>query len=290
MKHFIFAIIAVATALAAQTGPLPTPSPLTSLFPSMPGWSMEEKAEVFLPETLYEHINGAAENFLSYDFRQLAVQNYHSEQKSISAEIYFHGTPENAFGIYSSEKPLAGNYLPIGGQGYAEEGVLNFVSDGYYIKLNGFGFGPEGEAVLTVLAEKICRAMGGENTLPKILQAFPAAGKLAHSERFILNDFLGHEFLHSAYVADYQVDGEKFQLFIINAGSAGQARAMLEKYTTLDKTNSHAEIRPGKLLINDPYNGPLQLFWQKNFICGSSSQAAAATGPLAILARNLTER
>ncbi|MBN2400557.1 hypothetical protein EH223_09200 [candidate division KSB1 bacterium] len=287
MKHLILFIMVVATVLAAPSGPLPTSSPLTSLFPPMPGWSMEEKAEVYMPETLYEHINGAAENFLSYDFKQLAVRNYTREQKSLSAEIYFHGTPENAFGIYSSEKPLAGKYLPIGSQGYAEEGVLNFVSGRYYVKLNSFGLGPEGEKVLTLLAEKICRAIGAENTLPKILRAFPAAGKLVHSERFILNNFLGHEFLHSAYVADYQADRKKFQLFIIDAGSADQARAMLTKYTALDKVNSQPDIRPGKLFINDPYNGPLQLLWQGKFICGCTGQSQAASALLDETGRHL---
>ncbi len=216
MKAMTCVLITAALALAAPAAAGEPSRPLASLFPQLPGWHMEEKAELFLPETLYEHIDGAAENFLNYDFEQLAVQNYSREQKSLSAEIYFHGKPENAFGIYSSEKPLAGNYFTIGGQAYAEEGVLNFICDAYYVKLNGFGLGPQDGDILPSLARQIAAAIGGSNALPKILDAFPTAGKQANSERFILNNFLGHDFLHSAYAADYLVNGQNFQLFVID--------------------------------------------------------------------------
>ena len=275
MKQAVLALIVIV--LAAQAVPAANPArPLASFFPELAGWSRAEKTEIFLPENLYEHINGAAENFLNYDFEQLAVQTYTREPMSISAEIYFHGTPEKAFGIYSSEKPLNGNYFTVGGQAYAEEGVLNFVCDAYYIKLNGFALGPEGAAILSMLAEKIARAIGGENRLPKILEAFPAVGKRVHSERFILNNFLGHDFLHSAYVADYRVDGQDFQLFVIDAGSEAQARTMLGKYAALDKSKPLPEIKPGALTVNDPYNGPMQLFWRGKFICGGNGPAAGA--------------
>ena len=124
------------------------------------------------------------------------MQNYADRQKrALSAEIYFHSTPENAFGIYGSERPLAGDYLAIGGQGYYEEGVLNFFSGAYYVKLNGFDLGADGRAVLQVLAERIAAAIGGSSSLPVILAAFPIQGKVAHSERYIANNFLGNLFL-----------------------------------------------------------------------------------------------
>jgi len=286
MKHGAMAISAIVFMLLVQTTTASQVLPLVSFFPELEGWRKTGHPKLFQPETLYEHINGAAENFLSFDFRQLAVLTYINDQKqSLSAEIYFQATPENAFGIYSSEKPLKGSYFSIGSQGYAEEGVLNFISDAYYIKLNSFDLGPEGKAVMISLAEKITQVIGGQNALPKILTAFPDNGKLAHSERFIRTNFLGHEFLHAAYLADYLIDGQRFQLFIIQTGSEVQARAMLEKYAALDKEKTWASIQPGAWVIQDPYNGVMQLYWQGKFICGSSSQKAA--GHIATLARNL---
>ncbi|MCG2812839.1 MAG: hypothetical protein L6428_15510 [Candidatus Aminicenantes bacterium] len=291
MNRVNLIIISIFAGLALQSGLAAPSRPLPSLFPELPGWQKQGKAETFLPETLYEHINGAAENFLGYDFEQLAVQNYENGQKqTMIAEIYFHGRLENAFGIYSSEKPLAGDYFPIGSQGYAEEGVLNFFCDAYYVKLNSFDLGRQGKAVLTALAENIAAAIGGKNVLPEMLAAFPAPGKIPHGERYILHNFLGHDFLHSAFTADYEQQGAKFQLFIIRAGSEENAAALLQKYAALDKKNPAPVVKPGLLTINDPYNGPIRLSWRGELIWGMVGPQAAADALLETMAEKLAKQ
>lgn len=261
---------------------------LAVLFPDIAGWQKKGATETFFPENLYKYIDGAAENFLNYDFKQLAVQNYANDQgQALSAEIYFHGTPENAFGIYSSEKPAVGKYFELGSQGYAEAGILNFLCSAYYVKLSGFELGQDGQDVLATLGRAMVSKIGAKAALPKILQAFPGAGKIPNSERFILNNFLGHAFLHAAYVADYQVEGQNFQLFIISAGSEKEARIMLEKYAALAKEKTQHNIQPGGLTINDPYNGPIQIFWRGKFICGSSGQNDSSAEYLSTLSNLL---
>jgi hypothetical protein len=287
-RFFIVFMVAV---LALQSATPTPPRPAASLFPELTGWQKQGDAETFLPETLYEHINGAAENFLGYGFRELAVQNYGNEKKqTLGAEIYFHGSLENAFGIYGSEKPLAGDYFSMGGQGYAEEGVLNFFCDAYYVKLNSFDLGPQSRPVLIALAEKIVAAIGGRNTLPDILEAFPAAGKIAHSERYFLHNFLGHDFLYSTFTADYERQGRKFQLFILQAGTEEAARALLRKYAALDKNNPAPAIIPGPLTIQDPYNGPIPLVWRGNYIWGVIGATAEADDTLEALGLRMAGR
>jgi hypothetical protein len=120
-----------------------------------------------------------------------------------------------------------------------------------------------------------------------MLEAFPTAGKVDHSERFMLNDFLGHEFLHSAYVADYKLDGQNFQLFVMCAASEAAARVMLERYAALDKGGPGPGVRPGTRTIDDPYNGPILVSWQGQYICGSTGRGEAAAKALALLAGKL---
>lgn len=272
---------------AALSGQTPDPA---KLFPDIAGWQKKGAVETYSPENLYEYIDGAAENFISYDCQQLAVQNYaNARGQALCAEVYFHGSTENAFGIYSSEKPLAGDYLELGGQGYIEAGILNFVCSAYYVKLSGFELGSDGRDVLTNLGRALAGKIDARASLPEILRTFPGAGKIANSERFILNNFLGLDFLHAAYTADYRVNGQNFQLFIIKAGSEVAARGMLERYAALDKTKQDRDIRIGALTINDPYNGPQQLIWNGEYICGSGSQAAAVSALLAELAGNLAK-
>jgi hypothetical protein len=259
-----------------------------ALFPELDGWSRDGKTESFGPDNLYEHIDGAAENFLACGFERLAVQNYvNAGKQSLTAEIYFHGTPENAFAIYASEKPLAGDYLAVGSEGYAEEGVLNFISDAFYVKLNSFDLAPAQSGALPALAEKIVAAIHGRNELPAALAAFPVRGKVAHSERYILNNFLGLDFLGAAFSADYEAPGEKFRLFVMKTKGGDHARALLTRWAALDKGRSAGEMQPGSLTINDPYNGPVRLYWQGAFICGGLGGGEEVDGLLKELAEKL---
>ncbi len=287
---FCLTLILFAPLPAAASGPSAA-ADIAAFLPELQGWQKSGSAETYAPETLYEHIDGAAENFLAYGFEKLAVQNYaNRDRQALTAEIYFHGTPENAFGIYSSEKPLAGNYIQVGGQGYEEEGVLNFVNGAFYVKLNGFDLGPAQAGVLKALAEKIALAINGPNTLPAILGVFPALGKVAHSERYIAGNFLGHEFLLPAFTADYELQGKKFRLFIMKTGDEEKSRSLLRRYAALDKESVAGEIRPGAMTVNDPYNGTVRISWQGAYIWGATGQQSEAAAHIEEIARNLAGR
>ena len=59
---------------------------------------MSAAPQSYLPETLFEYINGAAEIYLAYDFKELAVGNYESgkDEASLSIEIYDMGNKINS--------------------------------------------------------------------------------------------------------------------------------------------------------------------------------------------------
>jgi hypothetical protein len=158
--------------------------------------------------------------------------------------------------------------------------VLNFISDAFYVKLNGFDLGAAGAGVLRTLAEKTVVAINGRNALPAALAAFPARGKVAHSERYILNNFLGHDFLGAAFTADYGAPGEKSRLFVMKTKNEDDARALLSRWAALDKGQAAGEIQPGSLRIDDPYNGPLRLYWQGTLIWGMVGKAPLVSDPL----------
>ena len=285
MKKPLIALACLA--LAALPAPAAGEPGLPSFFPDLPGWSRDGAVEQFAPDNLYEHIDGAAENFLACGFELLAVQNYvNGKKQALTAEIYFHGTPENAFAIYSSERPQAGAYLALGGEGYHEEGVLNFVSDAYYVKLNAFDLGPEGDDTLQALAAAIAARIAGRNVLPPELSFFPAAGRIAHSERYILSNFLGHEFLGAAFAVDYERGGKGFRLFLM---SPVDPAVVLGRWAALDKGFS-GEVRPGTLRIADPYNGPMRLVWQRGYICGSIGEGKEIDAALDELVASLPLR
>ncbi len=236
-------------------------------FPQMEGWQQPEKPQLFSPETLYEYINGAADLYLTYEFQDLNVAEYRNAKKaSVTIEIYRHGNPTQAFGIYSQERLANARFLDIGAQGYQEPMVLNFVTGPYYVKINGYETGPEDEKTLLSFGRKVEAILGGKSSLPAILSSFPQEGKKKNSEKFISKNFLGYSFLHSGFTADYEAAGKKFKIFIIQGKNQGDCKDMMEKY--LARTKNEAKAAEGPYRLKDPYHGQLELFWKGSHIWG----------------------
>ena len=71
-------IVLILALAAALTSPAPGSqkigaSSLTSLLPQVANWKAAEGVQRYSPETLYEFIDGAAEAYISYDFKELIV-------------------------------------------------------------------------------------------------------------------------------------------------------------------------------------------------------------------------
>jgi hypothetical protein len=239
-------------------------------FPSIAinGWRQSGGIQTFSPRKLYDYIDGAADLYLTYDFQELKVTEYLNEKKaSVTVEIYRHGTPFHAFGIYSQERLGNANFLDVGAQGYSEKNILNFVSGNYYVKINSFHTGSEDEKVLLAFAKEVADHLGGKGALPLILSAFPEEGKKKNSEKFIAQDFLGYSFLHSAFTADYELPGKKFKLYVIEGADREDCGSMIRKY--LQQTGDQRKnVAEGRYTLPDPYHGEMDLVWKGRYIWG----------------------
>ncbi len=231
-------------------------SSLQSLLPQVAGWSLREKPQTFLPATLFEYINGAAEAYLSYDFRELIVAQYQDKmsRRSLTIEIYDLGDDRNSFGIYSSERYPESQFIPVGNQGYLEEGTLNFIIGSKYVKLLCYDCGENSESVLKQFALDVATRVKERGTLPPLLEYFPREGLVANSEKFILRNVLGFSFLHDGYLASYQDAGLEFDLFIIAGNNEAEATEMIKQYLSAHKKNNKFfEEIPLGYHIKDPY-------------------------------------
>lgn len=236
-------------------------------FPSVDGWTLAGQPQVFSPDTLYDYINGGSDLYLKYEFEALTVVEYRKGTMSVSAEAYRHRTPDHAFGIYSQERVPGAAFLPIGAQGYYENGVCNFIQRGYYVKLSGENTGTEDRTILVGFARRISENLPGPSALPEVLSAFPAEGKKANAEKFIAKDFLGYGFLHSGFTADFERSGRRYQLFVIVGDDPADARAMLQQY--LKQIKHDAPAVDGAFEVTDPYHGAMALLWKGRHIWGT---------------------
>lgn len=235
------------------------------VFPEIPGLALTTEAMVYDASNLWEFINGAAELYVIYRFVDLHIAYYRSADRAeIRAEVYRHSTTEDAFGMYSQERSAESHFLPIGTQGYAEDGILNFLAGEYYVKLSSNSFGDTVQQSMLKVARAMEGALGGPTSWPDVLALLPSRNRLPNSEQYVAESFLGYSFLKGAYVAQYR-EGDLFQVFIIPATSDSGARAML---AALSKVNHSPASGDTLRTIRDAHQGDMVVFCTGRYLAG----------------------
>jgi hypothetical protein len=105
----------------------------------MDNWETKNEPLYCVGEDLYELINGGAEIYHEYGFKEIISQEYESlNGKSINLEIYKMENSVSAFGIYSFKTSSDGKKIDIGNEALLEDYYLNFWKGEYLITLVGF--------------------------------------------------------------------------------------------------------------------------------------------------------
>lgn len=242
---------------------------IRSLLPEIESWKFSEAPQNYLSETLYEYINGAAEIYLGYDFKELIVGLYKKAdtEASVSIEIYDMGNEKNSFGIYSAERFPDNRFIPVGLQGYLEEGAMNFIVGNYYIKLLCFDCEDGSESFLRLFSQEILMRIKEKGQLPPLLQVFPREDLIPNSEKFILYNFMGYEFLNNGYLANYKKGELEFECFIIEGKNSEETRNMLARYLAARNKESIQKISFGYHL-KDRYYHNIYLARIEDYLCG----------------------
>lgn len=243
---FIFFTIGFYGAVSDQFG--------SDSFPRIDGLEFDGKAEVYYPDSLFEYIDGAADQFLEYDFKVLFSRNYKGpDGKAITIDVYKHKNLTNAFGIYSQEKPDIGNFIDVGSQGYYEEGILNFFKGPYYVKISSFDLGKNEKTKLIETAKNISGKFGGSGTFPDEIKLFPVKNRVLNSEKYVSRNFLGYHFLNSAFISTYMIGGKEKKAFIISAGNKKNAQKIINEYRKyMDRKNVGVENIKSRYIFPDP--------------------------------------
>lgn len=236
-------------------------------FPGHSGWELSTDFPVYSPDNLWDYINGAADGYLTYGFRNLYMAEYTKGKNRIKVEVYIHKDEKNAFGIYTAERSPDYNFLDIGVQGYQSGGALNYFTGNKYIKMHTDSDKNSIHKAMKDIAQKLAENQEGSPDFPDILNYFPQKAKMPHRERFIARNFLGHEFFNEVFTADYKVNNEKFTLFITEKSSPEECKMLIRNY--MDFTGQEiSPVEQGLFLIKDRYNGDIPLIWDGKYIYG----------------------
>lgn len=235
------------------------------VFPNLDGYKKITKYPVYVPDNLWDFINGAADTYLALGFVDLHVAEYKKAKDVIKLEVYHHSDNTMAFGIYSSERSPSFRFLNLGTQGYIADGSINYFKGNYYVKIRTFSTKEKVLHSAESLAVKVAESLEGEAVMPAVLSQFPTEGKKQNEETFINESVLGHKFLNRAFKAVYEVGTDNFSIFIIDNKSDEETWKTAELY--LKSTGIDAvESATAKYVLNDGYNGTIFLAWKNERI------------------------
>jgi hypothetical protein len=243
-------------------------------FPEVEGWTLAGEVLTYDADNLWEYINGAAELFVQYDVQTCRTADLAAGDLVVTVDLYDMGTPLNAFGVFKQENP--------GGPPLARA-VMAAVSPPYqaillkgatYVKVNAI----EGELTDTSgreLLEALADALPGSTTLPAELGLLPEDGKVAGSDGYQRQGFLGLTELPGCVYAEYSDDGDQtWQGFVVlpPAGSSQASvwDALAEDWTLLEGAGLTVLYR------DIPYRGLVGVAMADGSIVGVSGAADQA--------------
>lgn len=237
----------------------------SNLFPQIAGWKIQEEKRVYNAGDLWEHIDGAADIFLSYYFQDLHIAEYSSRDVIIRVELYRHSSLANTYGIFTAERMPDYPQVTTGSVGYKSQGVLNFMTGNYYVKVMSAGVKEADENSIAMIAAQVDVQLAQPKGLPEELKLFPEKGKVLLSEGFIAQNFLGYSFFRAAFSARYGNMGE-VQLFIIRL-TPEEVQKILDLYIAIVKEDK-VQLKDGLYTINDLFNGTVFLMLKGGTLAG----------------------
>ena len=197
------------------------------------GWELHDKVMQFTPENLYEQINGRAEYYLAYDAIGATFASFDKSTDDsvfINLSIYDMGTPTNAFGVFSGERPLDATRLKLGRDAY-HMGANHYILHGqYYIQVTAADNTDELQQVCMDLAEKVTDFLQDSGQPVWGLTALPETDRVPQSVQYFLVDALGLDFMRNTYAAKYYKGKSIVSIFLSQQDSPESARETFAKF------------------------------------------------------------
>ena len=200
---------------------------------SVPGWTPLGPVEEFTAETLYEKINGRAEQYLAYDVEGLTCLSLAAADGTdafIDVYVYAMGTPLRAFGIFSVERSPDEPAADLGRGGYCAGASYFFWHGAYYVQVMPSDQAePSARAALDV-ATQLIEGLPDTGDPVQGLQLLPPDRRIPRTEQYLLRDALSLDFLANTWTAQYLYGDVEVASFVSAQASPEEAARALESY------------------------------------------------------------
>jgi len=227
------------------------------------GWSQNGPARVYEADNLFEYMDGNAEGYLIYGFRNMHGVNCEKGPVTFVIDISDMGDADSAYGMFSAARDprVATERIGMGGQIVPRRAI--FAKGRYYVEI---ATNPEGDhtAALRQWVAALDRTVEGSTAVPAALNWLPAEGQ--QSARLIPESVLGIRLLKRGYVAQYEFG----KAFVVLEESPESAGAVMEKLRARFGETAPVNIAAEAFQASDNYLGKLCIFRKGRLIGGYS--------------------
>ncbi len=173
-KRFIiiFSAILMAGSLFGLSGKNENRS--IDIFPgNIMNWNMKGTPDVYKGDDLFLYINGGADIYQEYGFKEVYSVEYEKEGAGrISVEIYHMDSPTSAFGIFSFKTGGKWKESKNGNLYFPEEYYQNILADNYLITITSIDINEKTERAIRIFRKTIEKKISGNSLIPGIIDLF----------------------------------------------------------------------------------------------------------------------
>ena len=207
--------------------------------PEAMGWKWDRKVITIKGKSLYKYIDGAAEVYLAYNFREVIIGRYvKTNHPEIIADVYRMGSSEDAFGVFSLE-----HQDPAVGIGQGSEfggSLLRFWKGRYFVTVLGNGTGKKLEEAVLNLGRELAKGIKETGRLPRLLGYLPDMDSLPQTDRvcFVRNHILLNRCFFISHQNILRLDNDVEAVIARYPLGKNKLRVLLIRYPTTPKAYS----------------------------------------------------
>jgi hypothetical protein len=187
--------------------------PLPEKFAAV-GAERSTDVSTYSPDSLWQYIDGGADQYLDYGFREVKTAEYRLGNEDIVVDVFEFSDATNAYGLYSVLRPEEPDIIDIGVEGYVAPASVEFVKANRLVRLVAFDESNQTRLLLVGIAKIIAESIEGTADKPPAFNLFPIPYRIASTDKYIAKTFLGHAELTKFYTQDYGVGTEAVTLFL----------------------------------------------------------------------------
>ena len=147
-------------------------------------WAKAGQLRTFAGRDLFNQIDGGAELFLEFGFAKLRLQAYVRGKAELTLNAYEMESAASALGIYLMKMGRETPFPEVAARNSCEEVQLTILKGRYFVQVDNLGEVAASTTEAAALANAFLAGVA-EESAPTLLDALPAEGRMAGSERLV---------------------------------------------------------------------------------------------------------